>query len=121
MLDSIVLCIILYSEKESRKRHLTWHTEKETCLAGFLSPACKERVGREPGTLGREAAVSPGETGSSSARQAGRQPRADQENHPPPSCYCGTLKGLRMADFSGCYVQPENKQIVADNSKSIPL
>lgn len=83
----------------NRKRHLTWHTEKKTCLVGSLSPACKERVGREPVALGREAAVSLGEMSSSSARQAGKQPRADQENHPPPNCYHGTLKGLRMADL----------------------
>ena len=121
-LANTVLCIlrILFSNKR-KKRHLIWHTEEETCFVGSLSLTCEERVGREPVALDWEAAASLGEMSSSSARQAGRQPRAEKENHPPPCCYRGTLKGLRMADFYGCYVQPENKQIVADNSRNTPF
>ena len=123
-LENLVLCVllILYSKKESRKRHLTLHTERETGLVGFLFPTCKERVGREPVALGREAAVSLGETSSGSARQAGKRPRAERENRPPPTCYYGALKGLRMAGFLVAMCsQRTSKQIVADNSGSIPL
>lgn len=100
-LESIVLCIflILFLEKKSRKRHLTWHTEKETCLVCSLPPTCEERVRRESVALAREAAVSLGEMSSSSARQAGRQPRAAKENHPPPSCYRGTPPGVKDGRF----------------------
>lgn len=119
VLESIVLCFI-YSSKESRKRYLTWHTEKETCLVGFLSPSHKESVESEPVALDRKAAVSLGERSSSSARQAGRHPRADQENPCSLTCYRGALKGLRTAGFFWL-LRAVNTQIVADDSRSIPL
>lgn len=74
----------------------------------------------EPVALDREAAVSLGERSSSSARQAGRQPRADQENTRPLTCYLGILKGLRIASFFWL-LRAVNTEIVADNSRSIPL
>lgn len=130
ILESIMLCILLILfSKKSGKRHLIWHTDKETCLIDSLSTICKERVGREPVALDGEAAVSLGWAGAGGGREVSfnsstlaiRQPRAEKEDQSPPSCYRGTLKGLRMADFFGCYVQPENKQIFTETPGAPPL
>lgn len=67
---------------------------KHAWLAPFLQPV-RKGLGR---SLWFEA-ISLGEMNSSSAKQAGKQPRADKENPPSPSCYRETLKGLRMAGF----------------------
>lgn len=102
ILGSSVLCILLILlSAKSRKRHLTWHTEQRTGSVGFLSGTCAELVGREPMALGREAAGSRGETSSGSARQAGKQPRAEKENHPPPSCCRGMPQGVKNGSYFG--------------------
>lgn len=113
-------CALFYLFMEGEQKEAPDLAHRETCLVGFLSPSHKESVASEPVASDREAAVSLGERSSSSARQAGSQPRADQEAPRPPTCYRGALKGLRTAGFFWllCAV---NTQIVTDNSRSIRL